>query len=151
VGRDWEWPWEEEEETEEASWRFSTSSSLRGAGSASPTAGPGLAVPPPPTASPAFFCWIIQTARWCSRVAPFAASSSGSRLVTAVLGLDRVAGLVVMEEVEMCFGGSGTLNRESSFCVLLGVLGVGGDGGAERDLPRLAYRGWDWARLAYRG
>ena len=44
-----------------------------------------------------------------------------------------------------------TLNRESSFCVLLGVLGVGGDGGAERDLPRLAYRGWDWARLAYRG
>ena len=24
-------------------------------------------------------CWIIQTARWCSKVAPLAASSSGSR------------------------------------------------------------------------
>ena len=70
-----------------------------------------------PTGTPAFFCWIIQTARWCSSVAPFAASSSGSRnwesrLVTAVLGVDSVAGLVVMLEVEICFGGSGTCNTQ---------------------------------------
>ena len=34
-----------------------------------------------------------------------------------------------------------TLNTESSLFVLLGVGGVGGDGGVERALARLAYRG----------
>ena len=32
-------------------------------------------------------CWIIQTARWCSRVAPLAASSSGSRKCESKLKL----------------------------------------------------------------
>ena len=31
--------------------------------------------------------WIIQTARWCSRVAPLAASSSGSRKCESKLKL----------------------------------------------------------------
>ena len=45
-----------------------------GGGSSSPTRLlPGISLPS------SRLCWIIQTARWCSKVAPLAANSSGSR------------------------------------------------------------------------
>ena len=54
-----------------------------GGGSSSPTRLVAGMVAPPSS----LLCWIIQTARWCSRVAPLAASSSGSRKCESKLKL----------------------------------------------------------------
>ena len=54
-----------------------------GGGSSSPTRLLAGMVAPPSS----LLCWIIQTARWWSRVAPLAASSSGSRKCESKLKL----------------------------------------------------------------
>ena len=159
MGRDWVWRWEEGPGLV----LLASSCSLGEAGAASVTVlelGPG---------SVFVFCWIIQSARWCSSVAPLAASSSGSRKcesrlrwelgntaaeeaeVTVPAGLEETEvevteGEAGQEEAEVSLGGSGTLNTASS------LEAVGG-GGVDSVAARLAYRGCEVreAMLTYRG